>query len=308
MISNGYSNIVTTRYTPLQNTLTEDVIQLADAIASNNQRKLELLSRSYTDKEIATARFNWTTKDNNTTYENVNLFFVACRSGNVEFAKRLLATKEISIDEKYGSLQQTALMTATAHIKVDIIKLLLDSGADWKLTDPTKFRADHILLASCKNQEDINTCVEIISLFIDKARQTSETHILNDGIKNITMIDNHMLSIKYTDDFNSFIITRKKKFDNLESVSLNETTRIIYAISNNNDINNYIAQEKNITLIKMMPFLANIKKHKPELFSVISDQNTTIIYNLLSNMYSTTIINAANKNEPSQELLNFIFL
>jgi hypothetical protein len=117
-----------------------------------------------------------------------------------------------------------------------------------------------------------------------------------------------MLSIKYTDDFNSFIITRKKKFDNLESVSLNETTRIIYAISNNNDINNYIAQEKNITLIKMMPFLANIKKHKPELFSVISDQNTTIIYNLLSNMYSTTIINAANKNEPSQELLNFIFL
>jgi hypothetical protein len=105
--------------------------EIIKAVASNNDVKIHKLLNTFFIDDLAKLRFDFKTTNGNQ-YINVNLFFLACRSGCINLVKTLINNKHVDINELFyrqcdGDI--TALIMASGS-HVEITKMLLDHGAD----------------------------------------------------------------------------------------------------------------------------------------------------------------------------------
>ena len=139
--------------------------EIIKAVASNNEVKIHKFLNAFSVDDLAKLRFDFNTTNGNQ-YVNINLFFLACRSGCINLVKTLINNKHVDINELFsmqGGGDITALIVASGPY-VEITKMLLEQGADITKKNSKGITAEVYSLA-ISAMHGIDVCYEMQILF-----------------------------------------------------------------------------------------------------------------------------------------------
>ena len=216
------NTLLTTRSLTTQ--ITKDVIPanaiqtIINAVAANNEIKVNKIINEYNLDSLAKLKFDFKT-ENNITYKNINLFFLACRSGCIKMARELINNKNININEatnccKNGTNGRTALIIASGS-HVEIVKLLLEHNAKIDIKDEAGAEAVKYSLAM--GSSNIDRCYEIQNLLHNSKQKLGLiTNCYNLEVKT----HSGCVTINYFNNNQDFIITFFHQDDNKNILDL----------------------------------------------------------------------------------------